>query len=269
MNRFFLVFKHYFMRTLKDKMGLLTQIALPLAIMSVMILINDHALADSNMYSVVNGYNMMHSINVITNLLFFQLFGGMWLLTYLYEDLKESRKFRLLAAPVDKKIFPLAAMLGSFLVSLIQATILIIGTSLLFNVYWGSIPVLIISVMLIALFSQLIFLLIFVFTKTLSQGNGIGFPVIFGIGALSGMFFPLADIIGVKAAEFLFNWGTPLSLARRIIAESGSVAVFNFTDGTYTPGDMSLAIRGIIIFVGINIVIGFISYFAGRMKKLW
>jgi len=268
MNQFSLVFKHYFMRTLKDKLGLLTQIVTPFIIISIFTMINEQWSIRSGFSVMFNGYNFGATATTIPNLFFFQLFGGMWILNYLYEDLKEVRRFRLFATPNDRKIFPIAAMLGSWLVSILQGFIIIVGTSILFDVYWGNKFFLLMALLAISLFSQFLFVLIFALTNSLTVANGIGFPLIFIIGSFGDVPIAIRDLINHRIIAFMSDW-SPVMLARRAVTESGSIATINLREGVYIAGDITIAMRNLIALFAMSAIIAAIAYCVGKVRKIW
>ena len=265
MGSFLLVFRHYFMRTIKDKLSILIQVVFPLGIILTFILIHDNI--DGPLLGFedirIDGYSLLHSTAAISMMLFFQLFGGIWGLTYLYEDLKEARRFRLYFAPVNRSIYPIAAMMGSWFVSIIQGAIIIIITSIVLDPYWANIPVVILVLLGISLLSHFAFALLFLVTKNLNQANAIGFAAVFAIGALSGALIgDLRAFINSRIIDFLFEWGTPISLGRRAIFESGFMGL-----DAQGGDNMSLAIRGVVILYVITGITAASVYFVADGQR--
>jgi len=228
MGSFLLVFKHYFMRTLKNKLSFLVQIVLPLGIILTLIMISDNVEGDllGIVESEIDGFNVMHTHTSVSMMLFFQLFGGMWSLIYLYDDLKKERRSRLFFAPVNKVIYPIAAIAGSWVVAILQGLIIIVGLSIFLDVHWGNIGILILVLLGISLFSHLTYALLFTATKNLNQANAIGFGFAFVMAALSGTLIgDLRTVFDSGIIDFLYEWGTPISLGRRAVLDSGIIGL--------------------------------------------
>ena len=260
LRSFLLVFRHYFMRTLKDPLSILIQIVFPLGIILTFILIQDNVGDDLLGFQDVEirGYSYLHTMAATSMMLFFQLFGGMWGLTYLYEDLREARRFRLYFAPINRTIYPVAAMLGSWFVSIVQGMLIIVITRIILNPYWANMGIVIVVLLGTALLSHFIFALLFLVTKNLNQANAIGFAGVFAIAALSGALIgDLRQHINHRIIDFLFEWGTPISLGRRAIFESGFMGL----DPIEVEADMTLAVRGVIILYVLTAIVAASVYF--------
>ena len=265
MGSFLLVFRHYFMRTIKDRLSLLIQIVFPIGIILTFILISDNIEGDLLGFEdfPMGDYSYLHTNAAITMMLFFQLFGGMWGLNYLYYDLRDARKYRLYFAPVNKVVYPLAAMMGSWMVSIVQGVIVIVITSLILDVYWANRLVVALALIGVSLFSHFAFALIFMVTKNLQQATAIGFGVVLFIGAVSGALMgDFRTFVDSQIIDFLFEWGTPVSLGRRAIFESGFMGL----DGL--GGDnMDLAVIAIFFLFVITAITAAGVYFIGDGKR--
>ena len=268
MQKFGLIFRHYVKRTFMHKGNLLAMLLLPTAIILLFAFVNDNFFAEEGLDPLFYGYNVIHTDLVIVNLLFFQLFGALNNVDSLHEALSTESKWRLFAAPVNRKIYPLASMLASWIVSLLQAIIVLLVTSVILNVYWGNIFVNILALLGLSLFAQILGVLIFLFTKNNSQGQAIGFPLIFIIGGLSGIMIPIRNLIDHSIVDFIADW-SPLQLAMIAIREGGRFGMLNLAEGTYTGGDMSLAMRNVLIVFTMAAVIGIVSFTIGKVKKAW
>ena len=264
MGAFPLVFRHYFMRTIKDKLSLLIQIVFPIGIILTFILISDNIEGDLLGFAdfTMGDYNYLHTNAAATMMFFFQLFGGLWGLTYLYEDLREARRYRLYFTPVNKSLFPVAAMMGSWMVALVQGVIVIIVTGLILDVYWADRFILALALIGISLFSHFAFSLLFLVTKNLQQATAAGFGGALVIGAISGALMgDFRTFVDNAIIDFLFEWGTPISLARRAVLESGFMGL----DGV--GGEMDLAVRAVIILFVVTAVTAAAVYFISDGKR--
>ena len=253
MNKFPLVFKHYFKRTLMDKMGLITQIGIPVGIMLFMIITNDFSeLIDTQGLEFVEALQTTILSGIVFSFLFF---GGAWFMEFLYKDLREAKKWRLGAAPVDKSVYAFGAMAGSFIVSLAQSILVIIVGLILTEARIQNIGIWIVLMLLTAIASHLFHYAITFFAKDKSVAVMLG--NIFGIGfALLGgaWIVGIHEAINHPIADFLYDFGTPVSLARRAI--------------DYAPTDMSTATGAILILVGATVLLVIVTFILGKVKKL-
>lgn len=268
MQEFGLVFRHYLKRTFMHKGNLFAMLLLPTAIILLFAFVNDNLAAEEGINQLFHGYNVLHTSLVILNIFFFQLFGALNNIDNLHEAMGTHTKWRLFAAPVNRTVFPVAVMLASWVVSLLQALIVLAVTSIILNVYWGNHLVNILTLLGFSLFAQVLGVLIFLVTKKASQGNAIGYPLIFFIGGLSGVMIPIRELIDHSIVDFLADW-SPLHLAMRAVVEGGRFGMWNLAEGTYPGGDMSIAIQNILILFAMGAVVGVISYTIGKVKKVW
>ena len=250
------------------KGNLLAMLLLPLAIILLFSFVNDNFANEEGLNHLFHGYNVLHTGLVISNLFFFQLFGAFNNIDNLHEALSTENKWRLFAAPVNRKLYPLAVILASWVISLLQAFIVLLVTTVILNVYWGNLFVNIFALLALSFFAQVLGVLIFLITKNSAQGNAIAYPLTFFIGGLSGIMIPIRELVDHPIVDFLADW-SPLNLAMRAVAEGGRFGTWNLAEGTYSGGDMSLAIGNILIVFAMAAVVGMISYTIGKVRKVW
>ena len=253
MKQFPVVFKHYFKRTLMDRLGLLTQIGIPIGIMLFMIITNDFSELAAELGSE---FVVSLQTTILAGLVFsFLFFGGAWFMEYIYKDLREAKKWRLGAAPVDKSVYALGAMAGSFIVSLIQSTLVIIVGLILTEARLENIGIWIILLLLTAIGSHLFHYLITFFAKSKSVAVTVGNIFGFGFALLSGAWIMgIHEAIDHPITDFIYDFGTPVSLARRAI--------------DFAPTDMSIATQAILILAGASALLACITFILGKVKKI-
>jgi len=265
MNKFGLIFKHYFMRILKYPMNLFSMLLLPTVIILLFAFVNDYN-TEANL--IFHGHNVMHTAMVFQNIFFFQLFGMFGNLESLHEFSTGEHKWRLSAAPVKRTTFVAAILLGSWIVNILQGLVVFVVTNIALNVYWGNLLVSVLAFLGISLFAQAVGVLLFVATKNVGQATAIAYPLSFFIGALSGFIIPIRALINHRFIDFLAEW-SPLTLASQAVFEGGRFGTIDLMDGTYTGGDMGLAIQSLLVVFATAAVIAVISYTLGKVKKVW
>jgi len=273
MNKFGLIFRHYLRRTFMEKISLFANLLLPIVLIFLFVLVQEYQVEDVETLLLNGTNNFLHTIVVVQMLFFFQVFGAFYNVDNLHELATSETKWRLNAAPINRLVFQIAAIAGGWLVSLLQ-TLLIIGVmSIFLNIYWGSMGINILALLAISLFSQILGVFLFVITKNKTQGYVVTYPIVFGLGALSGFLIPIRELVNLRIVDFLADW-SPLTLAMDSVAYGGTVGpdrYIDLVDGvvTYGGGDMSIAIRNILIISAIAIALAVASYAIGKVRKIW
>lgn len=225
------MFRFYGLRILKDYLGHIILIGLPV----VMISVNTYlATQNGEPQEVVAWYVALVFI------LMFQVFGGAYAFEGLEHDFYTPFKNRLRAAPVNPVRFILTHLSYSMITGYLQSLVIMLYVVLVYGVSipnWG----LVLLVFLIAvIFAQL---LGGVLLMLLKKGNkaqvGITLYAILGTFA-GGMFFPLPD---TRLTSFLERYSSPLAWSR--------TAVNAFMASDYTEGLQFLGMVG-----GITVVAG-------------
>ena len=265
MNKFGLIFRHYFVRSFKHPMNLFPMLLLPTVIILLFAFVNDYNIEENLLF---HGYNVMHTNMVFANIFFFQLFGMFGNLESLHEFSTGEHKWRLFATPIKRTTFVGGILLGSWIVNILQGLIVFVVTGIILNVYWGNLLVTILAFLGISLFAQAMGVLLFVVTKNVAQATAIAYPLSFFIGALSGFIIPIQQLINHRIVDFMADW-SPLTLASQAVFEGGRFGTVSIMDGTYTGGDMSLAIQSLLIIFATVAVLAAISFTLGKVKKVW
>ncbi len=214
---FFLVFKSYLKRMIRDIFGICIFTILPLVIIFVLSNVYQY---NSPEVTYVNGYNMITTYLSVGMMLLFQLNSGVYLINYLHYDLEKSMKWRLQATPFPKYGFAFSSLMASLIFNYIQGLLIIIFTSIFMNAYWGNIFITLIVLLCISLISQLINIVIFFGVKKISVAEGLAWFFSWTMATLGGLMFelPKNDFFA-----FMQKYGTPFSLGRTAIASSGFI----------------------------------------------
>lgn len=115
---------------------------------------------------------------------------------------------RLMSTPTPLTEIILGKMGGTFLTGILQFTILVIASTLIFNINWGSSPLGVITIMVLAVFAAAgLGALLTTFARNENQSGIIASAVSLVFGALGGSFFPTANLTGIVdiASKFTIN----------------------------------------------------------------
>jgi len=261
MNKFGLIFKHYFKRLMKDPLALGIQLGIPLVIILFMMNID----ADTPFLGEV--WATIASSFIIG----FATFGGQWAMGHIYDDIKVDRRFRLLATPVNEGTFRSAAMLASMIISFTNSVIIILVTTITRPVIWGNLPILIVAVILIILLSHSFCYFITVVVKTYKVANALTNFILMGLAIIGGgIVVGIQNIVNIDAFTFIHDFVTPVSMGRQIIA-NGGMGVTSLVGG---PGDVvvghtdwSQVLLYVGILLGLTVLFAVLSFAFGKVKK--
>jgi ABC-type multidrug transport system permease subunit len=168
-------------------------------------------------------------------------------------------------------VFP--AFIANWILSVLLGIVIIVVTALFMNVYWGNLFVLAAVMLLVSLIATFIAILIFLFTRKISQANTLGYIIAFGLMVISGIMVPLAVFGDNAIFRFLTTYGTPLTLGTNAIIASGDLHGIFAGRNTALPGvpiggsDVSV-IFNIGVLAAITLVLGLITIIATRRRKI-
>lgn len=258
MSKFGLVFKHYFIRLMKDKIALGIQLGIPIFIILFMV-----GMPDEDPF-LGEAWAMIASTFVIS----FATFGGQWAMGHIFDDLKEVRKWRLLATPVDKSVFQKAAMLASMTISFINSMIVILVTTIMRPVEWGNLPLLIGIVILINLLSHSFCYFITVVMKDYKGANAVTNFILMGLAILGGgIVVGLPDIVNIDAYTFIHDYTTPLSMGRQAILNGGIGGMFEGGAFVVRTTNWNIVMLNVGLLLGLTALFAVASFVIGKVKK--
>jgi len=256
MNRFPLIFGHYFKRTICNPINLLIYLLLPMGLVTL------NMLGNIGMFELMGGDLAAAGDAVAANatllaavfMVAFQFFSGELLMENIYDNFKEGPvRWRLLASPVPMRTFLAGAVVANWVFNLLQALLIFTVVGLLFDVRWGN-PLMFASVILtVSILSQLIGALVSQVVPKRKAGTVTINVFCLGMMFLSGfLFIPLGDS---AIATFITSYGTPLALAYRAILYAGPVL-----------DDMGQALFNLSILGGITLVTAILVFIFGRRR---
>lgn len=221
-----LIFKHYLYRSLKGPVGIGIVTGLPTVMLVIMTMALTNTLEAGTVY-MHDGFNMISTSLAPVFLLMFQLFGGNILLDHIYPDLRGERRWRMFAMPVRPNDYVFGAVFAGFLFCVIQGGIVIGISAVFLDAYWGNPWVLILTLLAFSAISQLIWMLLFLLFPKKGTVEVVGQCVIWVMMLASGFLSTVSggNVLEVSGPvqEFLYSYGTPVSLASRALRNSGFI----------------------------------------------
>ena len=240
-----LIFRHYFRRALIEPIGIIMLTLVPIAL----ILLNVYVFGFNVEPMMINGYCAMATGATIMIMVMFQFFGGMYINEWIHEDFRGAQRWRLFSAPVSQNKFVFSAAIASWLITFVQGLVLIGVSALFLNAYWGNFRFWIPVLLMLSTISQLMYIIIALFTKNKRTAEAIGHALTFGMAFLGGIMF---INVGV-----LTRIPTPMSTAFRAIGYSSLV---DYCTSTATTNMLYLA--------GFLVVLAVAAIIAGRRRNI-
>jgi ABC-2 type transport system permease protein len=142
-------------------------------------------------------------------MIMFLLYAGSTASTSLYNEKSNHTLYRLQSLPISPAQIFLGKMVGNSIVAILQATVIITVSSLLFDVDWGDRPLILMGVcLLLVIASMAIGALVTLMVRTSSSADAIMQVIIVGMTFLSGGFTPLSvDFINHMGLFTVSHWG--------------------------------------------------------------
>ncbi|MGF7049253.1 ABC-2 type transport system permease protein [Paenibacillus sp. DS2015] len=142
-------------------------------------------------------------------MIMFLLYAGGTASESLFNEKDNRTLYRLQSLPISASHIFLGKMLGSSMVAIVQAGVIITVSSLVYGVDWGSNPLLLTIVCILLVFiSMAIACLVALSVKTSASANSIMQVLIIGMTFLSGGFTPIPGEFIQKLGQFTVNhWG--------------------------------------------------------------
>lgn len=244
---FWVSFHLYLRRAVRDWLGWILFIILPIGIVVVLSLIGSNG--DTPNY-IQNGYNMPATHASVGIVLMFQLIAGGYLLHYFKHDFFGTIKWRLRAAPcpVHNHIFTGIAACTIFTV--LQGLFVAASTAIFLNAHWGNWAITVLSILLISLIAQLVNTVLLLIIKSANNAGFLSWAIAYVMTALAGVLFALPDN---SFFAFTQKYGTPVALAKTLIMESGKLRGL----GNHAIPICLVALSGYIIcFAVVAIILG-------------
>lgn len=229
--------RFYGLRVLKDYLGHIILIGLPVALITLMVMINSESSSDIVIEEAALFIGLVYII-------MFQGFGAAYTFEGLEHDFFKPFKDRLRAAPVNPMWFVLSNILFGVLISFLQSLFLLGFVVVVFGAHVPNALVVVGVLLLGVLFAQLFAALcIFVFKKGSKAQTVMTLYVIGGM-VLAGFFFPLPEN---SLTEWLSKYSTPLAWTHR--------AIYGLMEGAYSTAALSVG-----LLAGLTVLVGLVVY---------
>ncbi|MCL2841508.1 MAG: ABC transporter permease [Defluviitaleaceae bacterium] len=251
---FLITTKHYLKRFFTNPLEVALMTLLPAGIIFINILVFDNIANEAGADNMYNSYNLAATAITMMILFMFQLMSGVYAGQSIFVDLRQDRRWRLMAAPVPMSTYVFGAIAASMIFSLTTAA-LILGVSFFaFNIFLGNIAIVVVAVFLIALMSQFIGIIISFFAKSKGAIDGIVMAISFTMSAMVGGF-----LINIPVPQFIRENIIPTGVAFRAV---GVYDPINTIAG-YRMNDSLIAIG---ILIGMTFLLGIVTLVIARRR---
>lgn len=221
-----LIFKHYLFRSLKEPLGIAIITVLPMVLITIISMAMITQIPDETLY-IRNGYNIISSQIALMFMVSFQFFAGNILLDYIHPDFRGEKRWRLFSMPVKTNDYVFGILAACFLFSMIQGGVVISISAIFLDAYWGNPFVLFLTLFACAGFAQLLYMLLFLLIPKKGTVEAVAQIIIWSMMFVSGWIgtfsTDIAQDSGSNIRNFIADYGTPISLARNAITNSGFI----------------------------------------------
>lgn len=194
----------YFMfkRMLRGYLAHVILIVLPLVLITILGLVAGDAV-DSD-----TGIPFMDLIS-ITQVLAFQFFGGFYTMEFIRSDLIEPTKWRLYSLPYSAHEHAFSIIISTSIFNMLQGLVMVIFTHLVYDVNWGDMGIVMLTLLVLSILTQLVFLNCALGIKNYKTAERAG--TAFGLISitLGGVWFTIPDV-GILG--FITSYVNPFSL---------------------------------------------------------
>ena len=267
MNQFGLIFRHYIKRIFMDKVSLGLQLGLPIFLIVIM------PNLQGGFPEVPEAGDLWARV-AVNFIISFGFFGGQYAMGHIFDDLKDTRKWRMLMAPVEARTYTLAAMAGSMIVSFVQSMLILIAAMLFTSAnFTGLIPMLIVTLILMNLLSHAFCYFFVVVCNKYATANAITNVAMIGLAALGGGIIMGIDmIVDLPAFSFVHDYMTPLSIGNQIMTHgAGMITNDMMTAGEFlrvSETNWNLALMNIGFLIGLTVLFSCLSFVARKVKRV-
>jgi len=158
------------------------------------------------------------SFFAIGMMVFFQLFAGTTVMSSVRAAFLTPCRWRMFALPCAPLAMVLGMLAASTVMSVVQGALLAALSWGLWGARFGSVGILLLVLLGVALVSQLIGVALLLLFRNVTTAYVLGWIVSYGSGVLGGIIFPLpADN---PLFHFTMTYGTPFSLAQTALLDS-------------------------------------------------
>ncbi|RXZ76666.1 ABC transporter [Paenibacillaceae bacterium] len=232
------------LRMLREPIGPLLLVVLPLVIISIL------GIVLTGQLSELEGVPRF-DWTAITTIIAVQFFGGSYLMSYLNDDLLQTRKWRIRTLPLNIAVYSSSLVLACTLFSTLQGAVMVLFTKWVFGVQWGNLGWVLLVLLIFSLLSQFAHLILVLSVKSAKLAERLSEVIGLGFLALTGIMFPLPNN---GFFHFMATYGNPVGL--------GQMAILEKFDG----GKQSEAHLAILLLLAVTALLIIISAGLGRRK---
>jgi ABC-2 type transport system permease protein len=232
------------LRMLRNYIGIILLLVVPLALISVLSLVAAYSGVEEQ------GISAMEWISV-SFVLSFQLFGGAYVMEILKEDLFSPRKWRIYSLPTQIHSYAGSIFAASTLFSALQGLVIVLFTKWIYGVNWGNLAFVLLVILSISILSQLVCLILLLSVRKYKVAERLS--EVYGIGSMvfAGMMITLPD---TAFFNFMAEYGNPISLGRK--------AIFSMISGA----DPFVFALPIVILLSASSVLAVVAILLGRRR---
>ena len=235
------MFRFYFLRIIKDYIGHIILIGLPVVLISLMVMINQEASEAPNVSEMALFIGIIYII-------MFQGFGAAYTFEGIEFDFFKPFKDRLKAAPVNPMMFVFMNILFSILISFMQSLFLLVFVVTVYGSVISNVIGVLFVLFLGVLLAQLLAAVCVLVFKKASKAQAFITLYIIASMVVAGFFFPLPKS---SLTVFLSKYSSPLAWTH--------YAVYGFLNDRFNE-----ALFGISLLLGVIIILSFLTY---RLSK--
>lgn len=207
--------KHYLKRALSVPIEIALMTLLPIGIIVINIVMNLQIVEDAGGETIYGNYDVMATAITFFIVLMFQVMSGAYSGEYVFEDLRNTNRWRLKAAPVSPSVFVFGAIVASLIFSFLSAALVLAVGYIFFSVYLGNILTIVPVIILLSLIGQFMGIIVALFVSKKGAINGIIIVLSFVMSALAGQF-----MVNIPIPSFIRDHLLPTGVAFRAITTS-------------------------------------------------
>ena len=215
MSRFLVALRFSLLQQVRNVQGMLFLLGMPLIIIPILGSVFSWIPADTE---YLKGAANTATFFAIGMMVLFQLFGASLGMTSVRAMFLTPRRWRVHATPCRPAPILLGIIGATTLVSLAQGLLLAAFSRVFLGARFGSLGAVILTLLGIALLSQLIGVVLVLLVRNTTAAFVLGWIVAYGSGVLGGIIFPLPT--RVPFFRFTMTYGSPFSLAQTALLDS-------------------------------------------------
>ncbi len=205
------MFRFYLIRTLRDIVGHIILIFLPVILISFFEFIYGAGILQMKLPNENLTTGLVLAIGFS---LTFQIYGSSYSLEILGSDFLTPMHDRLLATPERPRKLVMSILFTSIIVSFLQTLMVILYSLFVLKIQFVLLPAILVVLLISVIFNQLFGSILLFLLKSVKNASSV--IVLYGIAApmIAGLYFPLPEGI---ASEIMKRYLTPMSLAQTAI----------------------------------------------------